>query len=529
MGLARRRHFAVEGRTLLGIEDELFGERPPRRRPRRRAVETSIDRAAAPRLQHADRLDRARPHRHVGRHRRHDPGRAGRDHPLAAGGRARRAGWAGHGQDGRGAPPRRLPALHAPLPARRPGRAGDRAQPGLPALHRAGAAVAGRGGRRAGGARRPRPRRALRRSWRPGRHAAGGADQGRRPHERRDRQRGRATANVRFARTWSCRSDRGTCGSRADDTVRIVKQARRRFRRHNAARRWVEGEVWSAMAATWRGGDDVSARARFATRCGRCPEIALGARPHVAGADAGPAAARPVRIDWRCCGWRPTACSRTSSTRRSTARGAESVDDVRWTAADVALLDDAREVLGPQPSKSGKPNDADEIRTYGHIVIDEVQDLTPMQLKMATRRSLNGSMTVVGDIAQATGALAPDGWDEVLAHLPEQEAEPGDRSVGRLSHPRPDHGARQSSDGGRHARPAGADVGARRRCRAADRACRLAGRRRLAEVRDAPAATLPSGSVAVVAPDERCDEISDASALPASTTGGRRPPGSTSR
>ena len=99
----------------------------------------------------------------------------------------------------------------------------------------------------------------------------------------------------------------------------------------------------------------------------------------------------------------------------------ESVDDVRWTAADVALLDDAREVLGPKPSKSGKPNDADEIRTYGHIVIDEVQDLTPMQLKMAARRSLNGSMTVVGDIAQATGALAPDGWDEVLAHLPERK------------------------------------------------------------------------------------------------------------
>ena len=64
---------------------------------------------------------------------------------------------------------------------------------------------------------------------------------------------------------------------------------------------------------------------------------------------------------------------------------------------------------------------SEEIRTFGHIVIDEVQDLTPMQLKMATRRSLNGSMTVVGDIAQATGALAPDDWDEVLAHLPDRK------------------------------------------------------------------------------------------------------------
>ena len=84
------------------------------------------------------------------------------------------------------------------------------------------------------------------------------------------------------------------------------------------------------------------------------------------------------------------------------------VADVRWTAADVALLDDAREVLGPRLGRGGKIDDADEIRTYGHIVIDEVQDLTPMQLRMAARRSLNGSMTVVGDLAQATGPLAPD-------------------------------------------------------------------------------------------------------------------------
>ena len=44
-----------------------------------------------------------------------------------------------------------------------------------------------------------------------------------------------------------------------------------------------------------------------------------------------------------------------------------------------------------------------------------------MQLRMAARRSLNGSMTVVGDIAQATGPLGPDGWDDVLAHLPDRK------------------------------------------------------------------------------------------------------------
>ena len=43
-----------------------------------------------------------------------------------------------------------------------------------------------------------------------------------------------------------------------------------------------------------------------------------------------------------------------------------------------------------------------------------------MQLRMVARRSLNGSMTVVGDIAQATGPFAPDDWADVLAHLPDR-------------------------------------------------------------------------------------------------------------
>jgi DNA helicase IV len=96
------------------------------------------------------------------------------------------------------------------------------------------------------------------------------------------------------------------------------------------------------------------------------------------------------------------------------------VTEVRWTAADAALLDAARETLGPRPARRGRTEESEEIRTYGHIVIDEVQDLTPMQLEMATRRSLSGSMTVVGDIAQATGPLAPNDWSEVLAHLPDR-------------------------------------------------------------------------------------------------------------
>ena len=98
------------------------------------------------------------------------------------------------------------------------------------------------------------------------------------------------------------------------------------------------------------------------------------------------------------------------------------VDDlaaIRWTDADAPVLDEANALLGAKPTK-GKTNTNvdDEIRTYGHMVIDEAQDLTPMQLRMLARRSLNGSITMVGDIAQATGPFAPDSWEDILQLMP---------------------------------------------------------------------------------------------------------------
>jgi DNA helicase IV len=88
--------------------------------------------------------------------------------------------------------------------------------------------------------------------------------------------------------------------------------------------------------------------------------------------------------------------------------------EVLWTAQDVPVLDEAHQLVGP---RSGKNKDHD-LRTYGHIVIDEAQDLSPMQLHMIGRRSLNGSMTIVGDIAQATSAWAHQDWDSVVDQLP---------------------------------------------------------------------------------------------------------------
>ena len=51
-------------------------------------------------------------------------------------------------------------------------------------------------------------------------------------------------------------------------------------------------------------------------------------------------------------------------------------------------------------------------------MVDEVQDLSPMQLRMVARRSLSGSMTVVGDIGQATAPWAPRHWTDITEHLP---------------------------------------------------------------------------------------------------------------
>ena len=93
---------------------------------------------------------------------------------------------------------------------------------------------------------------------------------------------------------------------------------------------------------------------------------------------------------------------------------AEDVDEVGWTESDIPLLDEARALLGPtrrRPSADSGP------RAFGHVVVDEAQDLSPMQLRMVARRSLSGSMTVVGDLAQATGTWVPGSWAQVVDHL----------------------------------------------------------------------------------------------------------------
>ncbi|MEU5915562.1 AAA family ATPase [Streptomyces sp. NPDC047141] len=76
----------------------------------------------------------------------------------------------------------------------------------------------------------------------------------------------------------------------------------------------------------------------------------------------------------------------------------------RWTAADLVLLD---ELAGLIERPEG----------YGHVVVDEAQDLSPMQCRAVARRTAFGSLTVLGDLAQGTTPWAARDWGEQLAHL----------------------------------------------------------------------------------------------------------------
>lgn len=55
---------------------------------------------------------------------------------------------------------------------------------------------------------------------------------------------------------------------------------------------------------------------------------------------------------------------------------------------------------------------------FGHVIVDEAQDLTPMQWRMVARRAIGGSMTIVGDLAQRSIG-PPETWRE---HLPDSIA-----------------------------------------------------------------------------------------------------------
>ncbi|MBP9114969.1 MAG: AAA family ATPase [Acidimicrobiia bacterium] len=135
---------------------------------------------------------------------------------------------------------------------------------------------------------------------------------------------------------------------------------------------------------------------------------------------------------------------------------AEDIESVQWTDYDIALIDEADSICGPLTSSrntrkrtnydseeenasrvigelglkgymtaselaqrygeksNSEITSSDTIKTFGHVLIDEAQDFSPMQWRMIARRVPSMSMTIVGDFAQASHPGTCKNWDEVL-------------------------------------------------------------------------------------------------------------------
>ncbi|AWT43946.1 MULTISPECIES: HelD family protein [Streptomyces] len=91
------------------------------------------------------------------------------------------------------------------------------------------------------------------------------------------------------------------------------------------------------------------------------------------------------------------------------AKPVRSVKSAKWSAADAVLIDEVTDLVQRTPS-------------LGHVVLDEAQDLSPMQYRAVGRRCTTGSATVLGDLAQGTTPWATRSWEEALAHLGKPDA-----------------------------------------------------------------------------------------------------------
>ncbi|MEU2745259.1 UvrD-helicase domain-containing protein [Streptomyces collinus] len=91
------------------------------------------------------------------------------------------------------------------------------------------------------------------------------------------------------------------------------------------------------------------------------------------------------------------------------AKPARSVKSAKWSPADAVLIDEATDLI-------------QRTHSLGHVVLDEAQDLSPMQYRAVGRRCTTGSATVLGDLAQGTTPWATRSWQEALTHLGKQDA-----------------------------------------------------------------------------------------------------------
>ena len=89
----------------------------------------------------------------------------------------------------------------------------------------------------------------------------------------------------------------------------------------------------------------------------------------------------------------------------------------RWSPADVVLIDEARDLITRTPS-------------LAHVVVDEAQDLSPMECRALGRRCSTGAATVLGDLAQGTTPWSATSWTSLLSNLGKPDTDVRELSVG---------------------------------------------------------------------------------------------------
>ena len=249
------------------------------------------------------------------------------------------------------------------------------------------------------------------------------------------------------------------------DSRRIVERARHRRGPHNEQRSHVSRALVDQLRAQYRRGmgatapDDPEWDRELNARIRRAPEVRAALErmwPVLTGAEL-------IHDLFSFEGLVHSAAegilSRDDMARLPRPRSSD-VREVQWTEADLALIDEADALLGspelarPRRRRARRrsdddaasrvvselgvggfltasqvaeryggasgpsPDDSTEPRTYGHVLVDEAQDLSPMQWRMLARRCPSGSMTLVGDFGQASRAGSSSGWDEVLSIVP---------------------------------------------------------------------------------------------------------------
>ena len=213
----------------------------------------------------------------------------------------------------------------------------------------------------------------------------------------------------------------GSCRWRISEEAlrRIVDDVRREGPPHAVGRERVRARMVALLQrqAEARRGD--SPAEAWLRKMGRDPQVTGVPRPRLAGGHRRAAGLRAAH--------RPRGAGRGGRGRAHRRRAGRAASGpvhlgrskaARWSAADAVLIDEAAGLIDRLPS-------------FGHVVVDEAQDLSPMQCRAIARRSEHGSLTLLGDLAQGTAPWAARDWRETLTHLGKPER-PGGAADHRL-------------------------------------------------------------------------------------------------